>query len=139
MSRHLAREVAFKTLFQLDIGKNGLEPALTDLLTESGLSAEYARFARELAEGTVANLPVIDRTLARYLVNWEFSRLAAVDRNCLRLAAFEILYREDIPDVVAINEALDLSKTFNGEESVAFLNGALDRLSKEKEDHPPVV
>jgi N utilization substance protein B len=139
MSRHLAREVAFKTLFQMDFGKNGLEPALTDLLAESGLGAEYAHFARELAEGTEANLPVIDRILSRYLVNWEFSRLAAVDRNVLRLAAFEILYREDIPDVVAIDEALDISKTYNCEESVAFLNGVLDRLSKEKQNHAPAL
>jgi N utilization substance protein B len=133
MSRHQAREVAFKALFQLDMGKNELEPALTDLLAESGLSDEYAYFARELAEGTVANLEVIDRTLSQYLVNWEFARLAAVNRSVLRLAAYEILYREDIPDVVAINEALELSKTFNSEESVAFLNGLLDRLSKEKQ------
>ncbi len=138
MSRHLAREIAFKVLFQQDMGKNELEPALTDLLAESGLGAEYALFARELAEGTLANLGVIDRTLSRYLVNWEFSRLAAVDRNVLRLAAFEILYREDIPDVVAINEALDLSKTFNSEEAVAFLNGVLDRLSKEKQGNNPI-
>lgn len=138
MSRHLAREIAFKALFQQDMGKNELEPALTDLLAESGLGAEYALFARELAEGTLANLGVIDRTLSRYLVNWEFSRLAAVDRNVLRLAAFEILYREDIPDVVAINEALDLSKTFNSEEAVAFLNGVLDRLSKEKQGNNPI-
>jgi N utilization substance protein B len=133
MSRHQAREVAFKALFQLDMGKNELEPALTDLLAESGLSGEYAYFARELAEGTVAKLAVIDRTLSQYLVNWEFARLAAVNRSVLRLAAYEILYREDIPDVVAINEALELSKTFNSEESVAFLNGLLDRLSKEKQ------
>jgi N utilization substance protein B len=115
------------------MGKNELEPALTDLLAESGLSGEYAYFARELAEGTVAKLAVIDRTLSQYLVNWEFARLAAVNRSVLRLAAYEILYREDIPDVVAINEALELSKTFNSEESVAFLNGLLDRLSKEKQ------
>jgi N utilization substance protein B len=137
MSRRLAREIAFKALFQQDMGKNELEPALTDLLSESGLSAEYALFARELAEGAAANLSEIDRTLSRYLVNWEFSRLAAVDRNVLRLAAFEILCRDDIPDVVAINEALDLSKTFNNEEAVAFLNGVLDRLSKEKQDNTP--
>jgi len=132
MNRHLAREVAFKTLFQLDIGQNEVEPTLSDLLAESGLSGEYALFARELIEGTVANLAVIDQLLSQYLVNWQFARLAAVDRNVLRMAAYEIMYREDIPDVVAINEALEISKTYNSEEAVGFLNGVLDRLSREK-------
>lgn len=132
MNRHLAREVAFKTLFQLDIGQNEVEPTLSDLLAESGLSSEYALFARELIEGTVANLAVIDQLLSQYLVNWQFARLAAVDRNVLRMAAYEIMYREDIPDVVAINEALEISKTYNSEEAVGFLNGVLDRLSREK-------
>lgn len=132
MNRHLAREVAFKTLFQLDIGQNEVEPTLSDLLAESGLSGKFALFARELIEGTVANLAVIDQLLSQYLVNWQFARLAAVDRNVLRMAAYEIMYREDIPDVVAINEALEISKTYNSEEAVGFLNGVLDRLSREK-------
>ncbi|MCL5981606.1 MAG: transcription antitermination factor NusB [Firmicutes bacterium] len=132
MNRHLAREVAFKTLFQLDIGQNEVEPTFSNLLAESGLSGEYALFARELIKGTVDNLAVIDQLLSQYLVNWQFARLAAVDRNVLRMAAYEIMYREDIPDVVAINEALEISKTFNSEEAVGFLNGVLDRLSREK-------
>lgn len=134
MSRRLAREIVFKTLFQYDIGKNDLEPALSELLAESGLGDEYVRFARELAQGAVEHLETIDRELAKHLVNWEMGRLAAVDRSVLRLAAFELLFRSDIPAAVTINEALELSKVFNSEESAKFLNGVLDKLARRPQD-----
>lgn len=133
MSRRLARELAFKALFQEDVGKNGLEPALTELLTESGLSGDNAFFTRQLAEGTLLHLEDIDNQLAKYLVNWEFGRLAAVDRSVLRLATYELLYCADIPTAVSINEALELSKLFNSDESAKFLNGVLDKLSRDQE------
>jgi N utilization substance protein B len=85
-------------------------------------------------DGTLQNQEAIDIVLARYLVNWELSRLAAVDRNVLRLAAYEILYREDIPNAVAINEALEISKIFHSEEAAKFLNGVLDKLARNLED-----
>ena len=131
MSRRLAREIAFKALFQEDVGKNGLEPSLTDLLADSGLSVNHALFARRLAEGTLSQLKDIDNLLAKYLVNWEFGRLAAVDRSVLRLAAHELLYCADIPAAVSINEALELSKLFNSDESAKFLNGVLDKLARD--------
>ncbi|MFW0861774.1 MAG: transcription antitermination factor NusB [Dethiobacter sp.] len=133
MSRRQARELAFKALFQEDVGKNGLEPALTELLTESGLSGDHAFFTRQLAEGTLLHLEEIDNQLAKYLVNWEFGRLAAVDRSVLRLATYELLYCADIPTAVSINEALELSKLFNSDESAKFLNGVLDNLSRDQE------
>lgn len=132
MSRRLAREVAFKTLFQQDMGKNEIEPTLSELVDESGLSGDHAKFARELAVGTMEHQARIDDELSKYLQNWKMSRLAAVDRSVLRLAAFELLYRDDIPSAVSINEALELSKAFNSEESAKFLNGVLDRLFREQ-------
>lgn len=129
MSRRLAREIAFKTLFQYDIGKNQLEPALTELVDESGLKVDSAHFARQLAEGVLAHLAEIDDELQKYLVNWELNRLAAVDRSVLRLAAYELLFCQDIPSAVSINEALELSKVYNSEESAKFLNGVLDKLA----------
>jgi N utilization substance protein B len=131
MSRRLAREIAFKTLFQQDIGKNELEPAMTELLAESGLGADHARFARQLASGVLEHEAALDEILSQHLVNWEMSRLAAVDRNVLRLAAYELLYCDDIPVAVSINEALELSKAFNTDESAKFLNGVLDKLARE--------
>lgn len=131
MSRRLAREVAFKTLFQYDIGKNELEPALSELLAESGISEESARFARKLVEGTVANQDDIDAVVSRCLVNWTLPRLAGVDRSILRLAAFELLYMDEIPSAVTINEALEISKIFNNDEAPKFLNGVLDKIARE--------
>ena len=132
MSRRLAREIAFKILFQHDVGKNETEPVFSELVEENGLHQDYVPFAKELAEGALANMQVIDELLNKYLMNWEFDRLAAVDRNVLRLAAYELLYRDDIPTAVTINEALELSKAYNSEESAKFLNGVLDKLAREK-------
>ncbi len=132
MSRRLAREIAFKALFQHDIGKNDLEPTLSELLEEAGLGGDGARFARELAEGVLANRGEIDRVVSRHLMKWTFARLAGVDRSVLRLAAYELLYREDIPAKVAINEALEICKTFHDEEASKFLNGVLDKIAREK-------
>jgi N utilization substance protein B len=132
MSRRLAREIAFKTLFQYDIGGNDIDPALVELLEESGISTEDGRFARELVEGVVGNLAAIDSELSRYLVNWTMSRLAGVDRSIMRIAAYELLFRDDIPDAVTINEALEISKVFNSEESSKFINGILDKIARAK-------
>jgi N utilization substance protein B len=133
MSRRLAREIAFKAIFQQDVGKNELEPTLSGMLEEVSLNEEDTRFVRELVEGTLANQDAIDDVLEKYLVNWQFDRLAAVDRSVLRMAAYEILYRPDIPVTVSINEALEIIKMFNEEHSVKFLNGVLDKLARDRE------
>ena len=133
MSRRVAREIAFKTLFQYDIGHNETEPTISELIEENGLEGASVEFARQLVAGTLKNLAVIDETLTKYLQKWELGRLAAADRNVLRLAVFELLYREDIPAAVTINEALDLSKVFHSEEAAKFLNGVLDKLAREQQ------
>ena len=129
MSRLAAREIAFKTIFQVEQGRNDSEPTLSILLSDSGLSRQSALFARELVSGTLEKQQEIDQTIIPYLQNWRLERLAAVDRSVLRLAAFELLYRTDIPPAVAINEAIELCKAFSGEESAKFVNGVLDRLA----------
>ncbi len=85
-------------------------------------------FAQPLIEGMIARLPEIDERIRRYCENYEFHRISAVDRNVLRLAIYEMLYREDIPPVVSINEAIELAKTFGGADSGRFVNGILDRV-----------
>ena len=79
----------------------------------------------------VAHLPEIDERIRRYCENYEFHRISAVDRNVLRLAIYEMLYRDDIPPVVSINEAIELAKTFGGAESGRFVNGILDRVKND--------
>jgi len=85
-------------------------------------------FAQPLIDGMVAHLPEIDDRIRKYCENYEFRRISAVDRNVLRLAIFEMLFREDIPPVVSINEAIELAKTFGGPDSGRFVNGILDRV-----------
>src|SRR5262249_43421593 len=87
--------------------------------------------AKPLIEGMVAHLPEVDERIRRYCENYEFRRISAVDRNVLRLAIYEMLYRDDIPPVVSINEAIELAKTFGGGESGRFVNGILDRVRKD--------
>jgi transcription antitermination protein NusB len=79
----------------------------------------------------VAHLPDIDERIRRYCENYEFRRISAVDRNVLRLAIYEMLYRDDIPPVVSINEAIELAKAYGGTDSGRFVNGILDRIRKD--------
>src|SRR5207244_9215052 len=88
-------------------------------------------FAQPLIEGMVAHLPEVDERICRYCENYDFHRISAVDRNVLRLAIYEMLYREDIPPIVSINEAIELAKTFGGAESGRFVNGILDRVKND--------
>ena len=88
-------------------------------------------FAQPLIDGMNAHLAEIDERIRRYAENYEFRRIAAVDRNVLRLAIYEMSFRDDIPPVVSINEAIELAKKFGGAESGRFVNGILDRVRKE--------
>jgi N utilization substance protein B len=85
-------------------------------------------FAAQLAHGVIAHQNVVDEKISRYTANYELKRISAVDRNILRLAVYEMLFSEDVPPVVAINEAIDIAKKFGTEESGKFVNGVLDRV-----------
>jgi transcription antitermination protein NusB len=93
--------------------------------------AEMRLFAEPLIRGTLENRDAIDEQIKRHAKNWELHRIAAVDRNILRLAIFEMLHREDIPPVVSINEAVDIAKKFSTEDSGKFVNGILDKVKGE--------
>ncbi len=129
MSRRLTREVVFKALFQVEVG--GVEPgkALQYSLEGVLLSPEEVELATELAGGVIRCQESLERLIVPNLVGWEFKRLAAVDRCLLRMALYEIVYREDIPPAVSINEALELAKKYSNPESVSFINGILDKIS----------
>ncbi len=88
----------------------------------------YYSFAEELINGTIENIETIDREIASHASNWTFERIAKVDLAILRLAIFELLYRTDIPPIVTINEAIDLSKIFSNLDSKRFINGILDKM-----------
>lgn len=133
MKRRLARECAFKILFMVDIGDNNLEGALSYVLEDEGASDKEQSFCRELVNGVLENKDELDRKLSVYLVKWKFDRLAAAVRSILRLALYEMLYRSDVPEVVSINEAIEITKIYQDEESSRFVNGILDKVRKDIE------
>ncbi len=128
--RTRARELALQFLYEVDL-LGGAERAETLEAFLDRLAAdddEVRSFARELAVGVLEQRDELDRTIGRVAENWRIERMAIVDRNVLRIAAWELLFRGDIPRKVTINEAIDLVKRFSSEESGAFVNGILDHL-----------
>ncbi len=93
--------------------------------------AAIRSFADGLVEGTLSRMADIDAELSRVMINWSLHRLAAVDRNILRMAVYEMRFRDDIPPVVTINEAIDIARKFSTADSGKFVNGILDRIKGE--------
>ena len=125
--RSLSRELALKLLYQQDLrGQFSLEDL--DALAEAHVLSETEAFARELAEGCLSCREQIDRIIEQTAENWRLDRMSIVDRNILRLATYELLWRPDTPPKVAINEAIELAKKYSTENSATFVNGVLDRI-----------
>lgn len=135
--RSRAREVALQLLFQRDhnpaVERAALEQFARDRLRDPGL----VEFCLRLYDGTVANLPAIDPKLSESAENWRLPRMATVDRNVLRLGAFELLYAQaDTPAAVAFDEAIELARRYGSADSPGFVNGVLDRLRRETSPPP---
>ena len=132
--RRQARMLAFQTLFGLDLNSHPPEVAIRQRLVEAGeISAQVADYVTVLVDGTWASLPDIDTRLASAAPAWPLSQMARVDKSILRLAIYELLYRADVPDRVAINEAIELAKVFGHDTSARFVNGVLGTIQAEKE------
>jgi len=132
MKRRKAREHALQLLFQLDMRKD--KPSafiLKNYWAEYNPDDEIKAFAEEIVKGTLKYVAVIDKLIRRCAKNWSLDRMAVVDRNVLRMAVYEILYRLEIPTSVTINEAIEIAKKFGTDESGAFVNGILDRVARE--------
>ncbi len=134
--RRQARELTVQFLFQSDFVKHDrLESALLAFwtITESyeAIKPAVKSFALGLIKGVVENMPQLDKKISELADNWDFDRLALVDRNVLRLALYEMLFRPEIPPVVSINEAIEVAKKFGSEDSGKFVNGILDRAKKD--------
>lgn len=133
--RSRSREVALQVLYQDDLNPQD-NPALSDQFLAGRLrTPEQTDFARTLVAGVRRNREKLDQILGQTAEHWSLGRMAATDRNVLRLGAFEILY-SDTPDRVAINEAVELAKRFGAKQSAQFVNGILDRLLAGHEKQP---
>ena len=130
MNRRRAREYALKMLFQHDfVGDRDGPECADDQWYEQKTNEDFREFARELVSGTLQHLEEIDRVVQEAAENWKMDRMAAVDRNILRCAVYEILFKSDIPAAVTINEALEIAKKYSSLESVSFINGLLDKIA----------
>ncbi|MDI9480227.1 MAG: transcription antitermination factor NusB [Syntrophomonadaceae bacterium] len=137
MSRRKAREYAFKVIFQVDQVQAEPGQALEYLLQEQALPDKDRQFAWELVEGTLQHMQVIDERIARYSREWSVQRMSSVDRNIMRLAGYEILFRQEVSPVIAIDEAIELAKRFGEDQSSGFVNAILDRIQGEKHESVP--
>ena len=138
-ARHLAREAALQTLYLCEIGRTNPADALEAYFAEHGaeLDDEARAFTHELVVGTVADQAAIDRLIGEHARNWRLERIAVIDRLVLRLAIGELRHRPDTPAAVVIDEALELARTFSGDDAVKFVNGVLDAVRKTLERPNP--
>lgn len=132
MSRRKAREMAFKMLYAILEGKNTVDEA-AEIVLPKNLDREQHDFVFKEVKGTIDNLQAIDKIIKKYSSAWDLDRIASTDRNILRLAIYEILFCNDIPKSVSINEAVDIAKKYSDEKSYKYINGLLGRLIKEED------
>jgi N utilization substance protein B len=138
--RRRARGFALQALVAADAGSAGVE-CLANLwdarldddaeTPDAPVSEEESTYAREVVEGVLAQRDALDGRIEGVSVNWRLPRMPLVDRNILRIGAWELFHRADVPGAVAINEGLELAKAYGGTESRAFVNGVLDKLASQ--------
>ena len=137
-SRHLSRSIAMQSLYEWDFyGKkpDKLEAIIEKNLKEFGPGLEDKTFVWQLINGVVSNLKDIDKVIEKAAPEWPLDQITIVDRNVLRIGLYELLYenKDEVPPKVAINEAIELAKSFGGENSGKFINGVLGTVFKEIE------
>jgi N utilization substance protein B len=141
MKRRKAREYALQFLYRIDfVTQNSklktqnseFKDSLEAFWADTGeKDADTKAFAEAIISGTIKNLKGIDPLIQKVAKKWKISRMASIDRNILRFATYELLFRNDIPNAVTINEALEIAKKYSTSESAAFINGILDKIAKE--------
>jgi len=134
--RSKAREVALCILYQVEISKKDYKETFQDYLKNNPQKKEVVDFAFFLVEGVIKNLNCLDSLLKKHVKNWEIERMAVIDRNILRIGCFELIFSEDIPPKVSINEAIELAKRFGDIDSPRFVNGVLDKIYKTESKKP---
>jgi N utilization substance protein B len=129
-ARRKARECALQLLFQADLSPMAVEDFHETYWRLHPKSPEIRKYADFLFLGTLDHRKDIDSLVQQYSEHWRIERMAAVDRNILRMAVFEFLYEKETPTTVVINEALEIARKFSTEESTQFINGILDAINK---------
>jgi len=135
-SRHLSRSIAMQSLFEWDFRGQptaGLPAIVKHNLEEFGPGLDEKEFCETIINGVIGNLAEIDELVAKYAPEWPIAQITIVDRNILRIGTYELKYNKEIPEKVAINEAIELAKSFGGPSSGKFVNGVLGAMYKDME------
>ena len=132
-TRRQARELAMQALFYMDIQKDASEEMLEHFCGCFCPSKKSRPFLTKLVSGVLGTKDQIDALVERFSQNWKIDRMSSVDRNVMRIAVYELLYCDDIPPKVSINEAVDIGKKFGTQDSGAFINGIMDSIRGELE------
>ena len=127
--RHQARELALKVLFQLEVGGDDVEEVLSYHAAEGAATEDVTNFARQLVNGVIVNREKLDAILSETSEHWRLEQMAKVDRVILRIAVYEIAIDRKVPTKAAINESIELAKTFSGDEAGRFVNGILGKVA----------
>ncbi len=131
MKRRKGREYAFQLLFRFDFTRKTPDKRDVDeFWTDKEGDPEIREFAEDIVYGTIEHLTEIDSAIRKAAEHWALERMASADRNILRSATYELLYRRDIPSTVTINEAIEIAKRYSTNESAPFINGILDTIAK---------
>ena len=135
MSRKKARDNAFKCIYELEFIKDkSLDDILSNCYEENNNSEEEKQYIQIILNGVKENIEKIDSIILSKLKNWSLDRIAKIDLAILRLAIYEILYVDSIPDKVSANEAVELAKTYGNNDSKSFVNGVIAKVIEDKED-----
>ena len=129
-ARRKARELALQMLFQHDMSGNGADQIIETFEELQKSKANTQEFAKKIFRGTVEHLTDIDEKIQNQAENWRLSRMAAVDRNIIRMSVYEFLHENDTPKLVIIDEAIEIAKRFGTQKSPQFINGILDGILK---------
>lgn len=127
--RRKARGLALQTLYEIDFTGHSADEVMARLLEEEKVAGENAGFVHDLVNGVIRNKETIDQNIKTFAPSWPLKQIPVIDRNILRLAIYEILIDNKVPIKVAINEAVELAKTFGAESSSKFVNGVLGSVS----------
>jgi N utilization substance protein B len=136
-NRHLARTIAMQSLFNWDFNgqkEGSLKEIINGVFTNFAPSFDDQGFVHTIIEGVIKNGPEIDKYITKYATEWPLEQITIVDRNILRIGVFELIYNDDIPAKVAINEAIEIAKTYGSESSGKFVNGVLGAIYKDLQD-----
>jgi N utilization substance protein B len=149
-NRHLSRTVAMQTLFEIEFQAEALSKETTNVFDKDGISiliernfvdhrisAETKSFCEELVLGVLSNMPFLDENIIPAAPEWPLGQIARVDRNILRIAILELLILKENPPKVIINEAVEIAKTFGGNNSSKFINGVLGTIYRASEIYDP--